>query len=779
MYKNAQILFQNIYTSQEQFIQKETNIPLKSIGDMIATKTTLGQQNSNHKIDPFEQITSILSYHPKKELDSNICFKDFTQNKNNKANEIDKKATNLDNMSKRKRKSSSLLLFRNNTLNYMQSFKNLAINDETIYGKNLEFKQFLNILLAVFSLISVISAILDNEYYINKTRIYLKNKYNISLTDLTKEQFEILHYHSSYLENRKISTIENIFRYINMISSLMCCYILFRKYKIQLYLFKLDKKISEYDNLFSTGKWKNLLLESIICLICVPPYINKIYCFSQLTIRYFYSLNSLMFPFTLVKLYNIGRLYFILSKYNTKLSKTICQTHNISSGLFFTIKLEIISSPIKIGCICLFLFILFNSFLTRQLENLAFDTEKGLEGNKGTNDLQNLMNNIWLVIITITGVSYGDKYPRTNFGRIIIFIVCFIGMFFIGFTIAIISENISFNENEKKAFSKLKKIFSVENIEHKAGNVIKDILLMRRNIKKTRFDLTKIYDKHELFCEKIIICMKIKSDAKNFKNKLQVSRSYSIPINDAIFHMEHKLYENLIIFSNHLDKISIIENDFNILEKQQNLITQSIKRVNFLQGKILNYLVERQNSNYLNEIQLKEEKKSSKLNSSKLNSSSVLRYCKKYSSSIKFNKTFHSEKFTEVLPKNKTEIKLINKTNNQTTFQNKFLSPPKVNKPKRNLMFHFNLQDKKLMQFYFRKYCLQLLKGLDTNYIIDDIKYKKKRNHSTEFLQKIKINIIKHSKSLKSRFENKYKKNRKINGKTIIYFPHLKKKKEF
>ena len=171
MYKNAQILFPNINTSQEQFIQKDTSIPLKSIGDMIGTKTTLGQLNSNHKIDPFEQINSILSYHPKKELDSNICFKDFTQNKNNNINVIEKKGTNLENMSKRKRKSSSLLLFRNNTLNYLQSFKNLAINDETIYGKNLEFKQFLNILLAVFSLISVITAILDNEYYINKTRI--------------------------------------------------------------------------------------------------------------------------------------------------------------------------------------------------------------------------------------------------------------------------------------------------------------------------------------------------------------------------------------------------------------------------------------------------------------------------------------------------------------------------------------------------------------------------------------------------------------------------------
>jgi len=683
MNKNVQYLFPNINSSQEQFIQKDTSIQFRTNGDIIGTKTSSGHQNSNHKIDPFEQINSLLNIHPKKELDSNISFKDFTQNNNYINSDIEKQGTNFETASKRKRKSSSLLLFRNNTLTFLQSLKSIVTNDDTIYGKNTKFKEFLHILLALFSLISVIFSILDNELYIKNTRTYLKNNFNISLTDLTNEEFKVLEYSSHYLEKRKISTTENIFRYISLISSNICCFILFRKYKIQIYLYKLDKKFSEYDGLFSTGNWKKLTVECIICLICIPPYINKIVCISQLSIRYIYTLNSLILPFTFFKLYNIGRMYFLLSKFNSKISKTICQTHKISSGFFFTIKSEITLSPIKIGIACFFVVILIFSFLVRDLENLGYDKKKGLEGNKGLNDLQNLMNNIWMLIVIITGVSYGDKYPRTNLGRIIVYIVCLIGMLLIGFSIAIISETIYFNENEEKAFSKLKKIFSTENIEHKAGNVIKDLLLMRRNIKKSKNDLTKLYNKHELFCEKIIICMKIKSDSINFKNKLHVSRSYSMPINDAIFHMEHKLYENLILFSNHLDKVSVIESDFNILKKQQNSITRSIKKINYLQDKISKFLIEKHNFNYLNEGKIKKERKKKLINS---NSIINIQYCKKNTLPIKYKKkTFKSVKFpSEIKPKSKNKTEIIRKENKIFYNQNRYLSPPKTSiKPAR------------------------------------------------------------------------------------------------
>ena len=680
MNKNAHYLFPNINSSQEQFIQKDTSIQFKSNGDRIGTKTSSGHHNSNHKIDPFEQINALLNIHNKKELDSNISFKDFTQNNNYIYSDVEKKGTNFETAGKRKRKSSSLLLIRNNTLTFLQSLKSIVINDKTIYGKNTKFRELLYILLAFFSLISVIFSILDNELYIKNTRTYLKNSFNISLIDLTNEEFKILEYSQQYIEKRKISTTENIFRYISLISSSICCFILFRKYKIQIYLYKLDKKFSEYDGLFSTGNWKKLLFECIICLICIPPYVNKIICVSQLSIRYIYSLNSLMLPFTFFKLYNIGRMYLMLSKFNSKISKTICQTHKIASGFFFTIKSEIILSPIKIGIACVFIVVIIFSFLVRNSENLGFDIKKGIVGNKGLNDLQNLMNNIWMIVITITGVSYGDKYPRTNLGRIIVFIVCLIGMLLIGFSIAIISENINFNENEQKAFSKLKKIFSPENIEHKAGNVIKDLLLMRRNIKKSKNNLTKIYNKKELFCEKIIICMKIKSDSKNFKNKLHVSRSYSIPINDAIYHMEHKLYENLIIFSNHLDRISVIESDFNTLKKQQNSIARSIKKVNYLQDIISKFLIEKHNFNYLNEGKISKEKLKKKI----LNSTSIfnLKYCKKKTLAIKSKKSFKSVKFSSCSsdlkkkPKNKTDITIKEKYNNNN--QNRYLSPPKT-----------------------------------------------------------------------------------------------------
>ena len=108
------------------------------------------------------------------------------------------------------------------------------------------------------------------------------------------------------------------------------------------------------------------------------------------------------------------------------------------------------------------IYILISTISLRSFEVFGYDIFLGLNGNKGRNDLRRLINDFWLSIITVTGIGYGDEYPRSNLERILVFLSSIYVMFFLRFLIASISEGIQFNPKEKRAYLKMIKILSKE-----------------------------------------------------------------------------------------------------------------------------------------------------------------------------------------------------------------------------------------------------------------------------------------------------------------------------
>ncbi len=553
-----------------------------------------------NKISPLNE--SISSIHLNNSISSNKNNKDknidFIDNKK-KASQLtdtNKQRKSLNSLSKKKRKSSSMNLMDNNPLTFIESLKKIE-EKKSNYGKILMKIKYCDIFLGLLSLISMIFALIDNELYSIKSLQFLNNK--MEQLNIEIWTYEII----LDLKNRKITKSENFLRVLNFIVSIIACLILIIKYNYQLYAYKIDKKISDYDNLFSSGLIIWLLLECIVTLIFFPPNLNIIFSGIRLNVIYAYSLNAIFLPLNSLKLYNVFRLVMIVSRYNTRVSQTICQSYKIESGLNFVIKSEINNKKIiTISFFVIFLCIL-ESAIIRDFECLSFEKNNFLEGKKGLNDLQNYMNNFWLVLITFTNVGFGDEYPRTFFGRIIIFFVSFGGLLGLGILIATLSEKLEFTQNEKKAYSRLKKIFDPENLEHKSVNIIKTILLMARNIKRRNKIIEE--EKSGNLREKICLLLKIRAETKCFANELHVSRIYSMPINDLVKTLENKLYDNLLDISKDLENINSIENDFISLENNQKFIQEKLKRINFLQTEIGKYLLERQNYNYLHKDQKK------------------------------------------------------------------------------------------------------------------------------------------------------------------------------
>ena len=117
------------------------------------------------------------------------------------------------------------------------------------------------------------------------------------------------------------------------------------------------------------------------------------------------------------------------------------------------------------------------------------------------------------------------------------------------------------------------------------------------------------------FKEKVILLMKIKAETKVFKNELLVSRVYSLPITDLINNMETKLFDNIMDITKDLNKINYVEEEFELIQKNQEIIQKQLEKTFIYQEKICKLLTEIQNINYLNKDKdIENEKKMKKIN---------------------------------------------------------------------------------------------------------------------------------------------------------------------
>ena len=592
--------FINGNSSNEKFMKKYLNMNTNDKNSTYKT-SSVNQLLTSKKENLYPTLTNNTLDNSQTKDNDNIMFKSFKENKVRYS--IAKKNTEQKSMLNKKLKRRTLRMhFPRNTIYQIQTLRNLD-DYKTVVGINIFKIRVCDFCLAFLSFTSFLCSIVDNEYFIKKTFNYLEKKYGFKIEDLFNKTQEEINLYVTLIQKRKISPVENVFRCLNIISSFLCCIILWFKYYYKIDLLKIEKKISEYKNVFTSGLFHFFIIECIICLISYPPKINKVFYFSIHTVRYIYSFNSIIFLFSFIKLYNIVKIFLMASRYSSRISETICQTYKTNYNILFMIRAEVNSNPIFFCLILFIIYIVISTISLRSFEVFGYDIFLGLNGNKGRNDLRRLINDFWLSIITVTGIGYGDEYPRTNLGRIVVFLSSIFGMFFLGFLIASVSGGIQFNPKEQRAYLKMKKILSKENLHHKSVELIKGILFLRKNGINYKY---KLGDIQTLIKERIILFCKVYNDCNNFNNRLYVARFYSIPMVNLIRTMEYKLYENLKSLTKHLSKVDCIDNDLLFLEKRQNKIVERLKNINVLQKKITRFLLENHNNNYLKRNNIKE-----------------------------------------------------------------------------------------------------------------------------------------------------------------------------
>eukprot|EP01017_Pseudomicrothorax_dubius_P035304 TRINITY_DN4926_c0_g1_i5.p2 TRINITY_DN4926_c0_g1~~TRINITY_DN4926_c0_g1_i5.p2 ORF type:complete len:131 (-),score=20.40 TRINITY_DN4926_c0_g1_i5:60-452(-) len=91
-------------------------------------------------------------------------------------------------------------------------------------------------------------------------------------------------------------------------------------------------------------------------------------------------------------------------------------------------------------------------------------------------DFSYVPNVIWLMIITMTTVGFGDGFPQTHMGRVIGVFGCIIGMALVSLLVVSLTQSSEFTAAEEKAFNLLKILNSNEAAGSSASNVVRTLL---------------------------------------------------------------------------------------------------------------------------------------------------------------------------------------------------------------------------------------------------------------------------------------------------------------
>ncbi|CAI2360498.1 unnamed protein product [Moneuplotes crassus] len=280
---------------------------------------------------------------------------------------------------------------------------------------------------------------------------------------------------------------------------------------------RLSPEINQKKNIFQTKLIFYMLLELAVCSVCMPPNVHYSFSGKMLSGSYTYSYAQIINILGMCKTsYLIGRVYFHYNLWRKNRNSSIANSQNIRITTQFSLKAELKYNPITVVIICGITTVFYFSFAFRNLE-IGFIPDDGR-----TFELNYIANALWLTIVTMTTVGYGDIYPQTHMGRFVAVLSFCFGNFLTSFITVILSTKADLTEQENKAYCMIKKLGKLDKVENCAANVIRNALLLRQQ--------NKVY-KHYTNLHKSI---------KKFSEEKKSAASHNLPIPTILLNMIHK-----------------------------------------------------------------------------------------------------------------------------------------------------------------------------------------------------------------------------------------------
>lgn len=212
---------------------------------------------------------------------------------------------------------------------------------------------------------------------------------------------------------------------------------------------KEQKQIYERATIFSSKKILYLLMEWAILLVQPYPFfigvtVGTHNSYEDYSIEY--PLNDLLAILSLARhpLQNCTHPHSLHEQpmwFCPYSANRLCKMYGCRADFSYSLKCLFKEHPLKLICICYSLSACLLAYLVYLAERQILVQKSAGMGN--INACTNYPNALWLILITTTTVGYGDYYPQTPLGRIIILFVAIWGTLIVSIMLVVVTNTLS------------------------------------------------------------------------------------------------------------------------------------------------------------------------------------------------------------------------------------------------------------------------------------------------------------------------------------------------
>ena len=458
-------------------------------------------------------------------------------------------------------------------------------------------------------------------YEISKNTFgYESNERNTNgqTSQATNRNDDILTY-SNYNFDLEISDLSNKFRITILILTIIAFLLFFISWYLQFYveeeMDKMQKQLNKEvkpeneetkDNSLAPNNNSNnfkkrhfynsiyffyVILELII--LAVIPYPGETFKF---IIKYpnrilIYPFSSLFNAISSFRILFVLKLLNIYSLYRKPAEEKILIKNGIMPNFLFDLKAYHKKYPLYTLLILFIATIYIFGLLLRYFEIYYW------EGATQYRQLWNYRwNSFWCVFISMTTVAFGDLFPKTYIGRIIIIFATVIGIYFIFMTMTLISQKSILSDTELKAYKLINRLIYRNLLRDVNASIIYHSLKMiqlRKKFKKKNIDNQKSYE-FEFNAEKKMILDQIEL-YKIYNEKLK--RSDKVQTKDQLIDILEQIEKNIFDIEEQLIILEKINTSFQGFKNAQSLMLKYLKS-NILNTQFIYEILQRNHKIY-------------------------------------------------------------------------------------------------------------------------------------------------------------------------------------